>query len=85
MNKKQNRKSALFFVLGFVGVMAFFLVPLCVCVYFSFNATSVLGNYEKVLQSQAFRLVERTVICLTGRVQTYPSERKCELYLLSSH
>lgn len=66
MNKKQNRKSALFFVLGFVGVMAFFLVPLCVCVYFSFNATSALGNYEKVLQSQAFRLAVGNTFRLIG-------------------
>lgn len=66
MNKKQNRKLALFFLPGVVGVVLFFLVPLGVCVYFSFGASSPFWNYDKVLQSQAFRLAITNTLKLIG-------------------
>lgn len=66
MNKKHNRKLALFFTPGFMGVAVFFLVPLCICLYFSFGASTILGNYDKVLQSQAFRLAVRNTFRLIG-------------------
>ena len=64
MNKKHNRKVALFLIPGFLGVLVFFLVPLCICLYFSFGAGSAFGNYDKVLQSQAFRLAVRNTLRL---------------------
>lgn len=66
MNKKHNRKLALFLVPGFIGVVIFFLVPLCVCLYFSFGASSSFGNYDKVLQSQAFRLAVGNTLKIIG-------------------
>ena len=64
MNKKHNRKVALFLIPGFLGVLVFFLVPLCICLYFSFGAGSAFGNYDRVLQSQAFRLAVRNTLQL---------------------
>lgn len=66
MNKKRNRKLALFLGPGLLGVAAFFLVPLGVCVYFSFGASNAFWNYDKVLQSQAFRLAVTNTLKLIG-------------------
>jgi len=66
MNKKKNRKLALFLVPGLLGAAAFFLIPLGVCMYFSFSANSAFWNYNKVLQSQAFRLAVTNTLKLIG-------------------
>lgn len=64
MNKKQNRKVALFLIPGFLGVILFFLVPLGITLGMSFSEGESLFHYRQVLSSKAFWLAVRNTLRL---------------------
>ena len=66
MNKKQNRRRAIFLLPGLVGVAAFFLIPIMIMTATSFSTMGKPGlqNYQLVLQSKAFQLALKNTVRL---------------------
>jgi len=66
MNKKHYRKLSVFLIPGMVGLVSFFVLPLAINLWMSFNGFSTDGiqNYQAVIQSRAFQLSVKNTLRL---------------------
>ena len=65
MNRKRYKKLSAFLIPGLLGLAVFFMLPLAITVFLSFQSTGeLLFNYRQVICSKAFQLALQNTLKL---------------------